>query len=305
MVVGQEPRPAADRVALTLLLLRRERRRALPAPRGQVRRPAAGAAHARHHRGGGRPRRLDGHPRQRRDPGRRAGARHRGGPVRPAGPGHDLDGCFVYRTIEDLEAIRDGGHREGRRGHRRRPARFRGQRPGVAGPGDPCRGDGAAAAGPASTRPAAAPSCGTSGARRRGAPRRRHAAVVDADGHVAGPELADARSTPRSSCSPRASGPATSSPGPAGCPSPSAAACARRRAVPHRGPARVRDRRVRRPGRADVRPGRPRLLDGRGRGGHPARRRGVVHRRGHVHQASLLGVDVASFGDALATRPAR
>ena len=29
------------------------------------------------------------------------------GPFVPPVPGHDLDGCFVYRTIEDLEAIRD------------------------------------------------------------------------------------------------------------------------------------------------------------------------------------------------------
>ena len=46
-------------------------------------------------------------------------------PFVPPVPGHDLDGCFVYRTIEDLEAIRDaaanatvgaviGGGRRGR-----------------------------------------------------------------------------------------------------------------------------------------------------------------------------------------------
>ncbi len=29
------------------------------------------------------------------------------GPFVPPVPGRDLDGCFVYRTIEDLEAIRD------------------------------------------------------------------------------------------------------------------------------------------------------------------------------------------------------
>ena len=47
-------------------------------------------------------------------------------PFVPPVPGHDLDGCFVYRTIEDLEAIRDAATRgagEGRRRHRRRPAR--------------------------------------------------------------------------------------------------------------------------------------------------------------------------------------
>jgi nitrite reductase (NADH) large subunit len=32
-------------------------------------------------------------------------------PFVPPIPGHDLDGCFVYRTIEDLEAIRDAAKR--------------------------------------------------------------------------------------------------------------------------------------------------------------------------------------------------
>ena len=32
-------------------------------------------------------------------------------PFVPPVPGHDLDGCFVYRTIEDLEAIRDAALR--------------------------------------------------------------------------------------------------------------------------------------------------------------------------------------------------
>ncbi len=58
-----------------------------------------------------------------------------------------------------------------------------------------------------------------------------------------------------------------------------------RRAVPHLRPARVRDRRVRGSRRPDVRPGRPRLRDGRGRRRRPARRPGHVHRRRHVHQA--------------------
>ena len=40
-------------------------------------------------------------------------------------PGRDLDGCFVYRTIDDLEAIRAraGRARTQRRGRRRRAAR--------------------------------------------------------------------------------------------------------------------------------------------------------------------------------------
>ena len=45
----------------------------------------------------------------------------------PPVPGHDLPACFVYRTIEDLDAIRadaqrtDAAHRRGR-GDRRRAA---------------------------------------------------------------------------------------------------------------------------------------------------------------------------------------
>ena len=35
-------------------------------------------------------------------------------PFVPPVPGHELDGCFVYRTIEDLEAIR-GAAADGRR----------------------------------------------------------------------------------------------------------------------------------------------------------------------------------------------
>ena len=110
--------------------------------------------------------------------------------------------------------------------------------------------------------------------------------VVERDGHGRRARARrPRRSTPRSSCSPRASGPATSSPGPAGSRSPSAAASLVDEHCRTERPARVRDRRVRRPGRADVRPGRPRLRDGRGRRRPPARRRGVVHRRRHVHQA--------------------
>ena len=55
-------------------------------------------------------------------------------------PGARPPGCFVYRTIEDLEAIRDGRAPRGRRGRgdRRRPARpGGGQRAAQAGPRDP------------------------------------------------------------------------------------------------------------------------------------------------------------------------
>ncbi len=68
-------------------------------------------------------------------------------PFVPPIAGHDLDGCFVYRTIEDLEAIREasrtasvgaviGGGLLGPGGRERAAA---------AGPGDPCRGDGTTA----------------------------------------------------------------------------------------------------------------------------------------------------------------
>ena len=49
-------------------------------------------------------------------------------PFVPPVPGHDLPGCFVYRTLDDLDAIRAaadarGSRRTGRRGDRRRAAR--------------------------------------------------------------------------------------------------------------------------------------------------------------------------------------
>jgi nitrite reductase (NADH) large subunit len=47
-------------------------------------------------------------------------------PFVPPIPGHDRDGCYVYRTIEDLDAIRQGRQwPQQRRGGRRRPARPR------------------------------------------------------------------------------------------------------------------------------------------------------------------------------------
>ena len=75
-------------------------------------------------------------------------------PFVPPVPGHELPGCFVYRTIEDLEAIREAAAaRTRRRGGRRRAARPRGrQRPARPGPGDARRRDGAAADGRAGRR---------------------------------------------------------------------------------------------------------------------------------------------------------
>ena len=57
-------------------------------------------------------------------------------PFVPPVPGHDLPGCFVYRTIDDLDAIRERGQgggsatagRAAGAGRRRRPARARGGR---------------------------------------------------------------------------------------------------------------------------------------------------------------------------------
>ena len=77
-----------------------------------------------------------------------------------------------------------------------------------------------------------------------------------------------------------------------------------RRALPHLRPARVGDRGVRRPGRADVRPGRPRLRHGRGRRRRAARRRRRLHRRRHVHQAQAARAST-SPPSATRTRPPR
>ena len=107
VVVGEEPRAAYDRVALTsffevgadelsLLRVARTTTRGSGCILGTAGRPA-------------RPGREDG----------AAGGRRRrshydelvlatgAAPFVPPVPGRDLPGCFVYRTIEDLEAIRD------------------------------------------------------------------------------------------------------------------------------------------------------------------------------------------------------
>ena len=124
VVVGQEPRPAYDRVALTSFFSAASADELSLLPEGRYDDPRVHSRSAPPWR------------RSTATPGRSPSTAARpwgttcwcsppGRAVRPAGPGHDLDGCFVYRTIEDLEAIRDGGDREGRRGHRRRPARAR------------------------------------------------------------------------------------------------------------------------------------------------------------------------------------
>ena len=131
VVVGEEPRPAYDRVALTSFFeVGADALSLLPEgeyddPRVRLLLGTAGR--------GVRPR----------DPDRARSTTAQvlaydelvlatgAAPFVPPVPGHDLPGCFVYRTIEDLEAIREAaaGARD-RRGDRRRPARPRGrQRP--------------------------------------------------------------------------------------------------------------------------------------------------------------------------------
>ena len=217
-------------------------------------------------------------------------------PFVPPVEGRDKDGCFVYRTIEDLEAIRTasgsatsgivigGGLLGLEAANALRPAR----------PGDPRRRDGAAAdAGAARRRRRRDPGPPHREARRprprrrahrghhrrrrgdraAGPPRRHRGGRRDDHGRRPGRGVlrrhpAPRRDRPRVRPRPRR-----------------ARRRARRRAVPHLRPARLRDRRVRRPGRADVRPGGPGLRDGRGRRRRPARGPRHLHRRRHVHQA--------------------
>ena len=94
-------------------------------------------------------------------------------PFVPPIPGNDLDRCFVYRTLDDLDAIRAGG-RAAEPGRRRRRGRRR-----AAGPGGRER---AAAAGPDAARRgvrAAADAAAGRRGRRRGAGRPRHRARPD------------------------------------------------------------------------------------------------------------------------------
>ena len=213
-------------------------------------------------------------------------------PFVPPVPGHDLDGCFVYRTIEDLEAIREAASTAtvgaviggGLLGLEAANALV------PAGPGDPRRRDGAPPDGGAGrrgrrrdpdpahreARPHGAHRCGDrAGARRepgdRPGPQGRRPDPRRGGG-LLGRHPAARRAGPRRRARPRR-----------------ARRGARRRALPHLRPARLGDRRVRRAGRPDVRPGRPRLRDGRGRGRRAARRTGRVPRRRHVHQAQADG----------------
>ena len=272
VVVGEEPRPAYDRVALTSFFSVESADGAVAAARGVVRRPA-GAAGARHRRSS----RSTPTPGRSRCPTAGCSAYDAlvlatgAAPFVPPIAGRELDGCFVYRTIEDLEAIRAAsahGHLGGR--DRRRAARPGGrQRAGPARAGDPRRRDGAPAhAGPArrgGRRHAGAPhrEARRPGARRRGdqGDPRRCGRTAGTGRRRAGHRTGDrgrrhrdrpggvlGRHPPARPAGPRR----RARHGRAG-------RRARRRAVPHLRPARLRDRRVRGARRPDVRPGRARL----------------------------------------------
>ena len=108
VVVGEEPRPAYDRVALTSFFAAESADELSLLPEGRYDDPRVRlvldtpvASIDRDDR--------DGHARHRRGASAfdalvlATGA----GPFVPPVPGRDLAGCFVYRTIEDLEAIRE------------------------------------------------------------------------------------------------------------------------------------------------------------------------------------------------------
>ena len=105
--LGEEPRPAYDRVALTSFF-EAAPTRCRCCPRASTTTRGSGCCSARAGRGA-RPR----------DPDGRCSATARcsaydalvlatgSAPFVPPVPGRDLPGCFVYRTIDDLEAIRE------------------------------------------------------------------------------------------------------------------------------------------------------------------------------------------------------
>ena len=226
-------------------------------------------------------------------------------PFVPPVPGHDLPGAFVYRTIEDLEAIRDAAATATRRRRRRRrAARARG-RQGAARPrpGDARGRDGAAPDGGAGRRRRrrhpAPPRRGPRphrphrrdddlGARRR--PRARPRAPRRAT-----------RSTPTWSCSPPASARATHWPARPASTSPSAAACW------STSPCRTSDPHVWAIGECAAPGGRMYGLVAPGYAMAEVAVDALLGGDGAFTGADmstklkLMGVDVASFGDAFAT----
>ena len=107
VVVGQEPRPAYDRVALTSFFSAASADELSLLPEGRYDDPRVRLTLGTT---------VEAVDRDARtvtlDSGETLGydvlvLATGAGPFVPPVPGHDLDGCFVYRTIEDLEAIRD------------------------------------------------------------------------------------------------------------------------------------------------------------------------------------------------------
>ena len=232
--------------------------------------------------------------RRRRARVRRAGARHRRGAVRAAGAGPRPARRFVYRTIEDLEAIRDaaaaarvgavvGGGLLGLEAAN--ALAHLGLETHVVEMAPRLMAVQVDDAGGATLRrhvEALGLTVHTGATTDRGARRRR-------PGRPGWRSRTRDPCRPTSWCSPPASGRATASPAPPGSTSPSAAACSSTSSCRTLRPARLGDRRVRRAGRPDVRPGRPRLRHGRGRRRRAARRPRRLHRRRHVHQAQADG----------------
>jgi nitrite reductase (NADH) large subunit len=107
VVVGEEPRPAYDRVALTSFFSLDSADQLSLLPEGRYDDPrvrlVTGTAVTHVDRDSRRVLLDDGEALGYDRLVLATGA----APFVPPVPGHDLDGCFVYRTIEDLEAIRD------------------------------------------------------------------------------------------------------------------------------------------------------------------------------------------------------
>ena len=107
VVVGEEPRPAYDRVALTSFFSAESAEELSLLPEGRYDDPRVrlvlGTAVTHVDRDGRTVVLDDGEVLGYDVLVLATGA----APFVPPVPGHDLDGCFVYRTIEDLEAIRD------------------------------------------------------------------------------------------------------------------------------------------------------------------------------------------------------
>lgn len=101
-VLGEEPRPAYDRVALTSYLAGRSvEDLTYPVPEGVVLRLSSRVVGI--DRGAKEVTTADGH----REPYDVLVLATGSSPFVPPVPGRELDGCFVYRTIDDLDAIRE------------------------------------------------------------------------------------------------------------------------------------------------------------------------------------------------------